>query len=60
MILKRHTQAWRQWLVVLTLVSSDILLASLLWGLAYRLRSGTDHRMLAFIDREQVKYSCST
>jgi Undecaprenyl-phosphate galactose phosphotransferase WbaP len=34
MIFKRRTQAWRQWLIVLTLVLSDILFAGLFWVLA--------------------------
>jgi Undecaprenyl-phosphate galactose phosphotransferase WbaP len=31
-------QVWRQWLTILTLVSSDILLALLFWGLAFVLQ----------------------
>ena len=35
---ERRIQAWRQWLVVLSLICSDILLASLFWGLALALQ----------------------
>ena len=36
---KYRVQAWRKWLVVLALVFSDILFASLFWGLALVLQS---------------------
>jgi Undecaprenyl-phosphate galactose phosphotransferase WbaP len=54
MSLKSRVQAWRQWLVVLTLVFSDILLASLFFALAIVLQGAWGQETLSEITNDYI------